>query len=126
MIFQLGSFIGIVCDKIDESSINLLIAEDVRTVPPKNTTNKILTSCKEALKLNIGDLLIIWSATSTLNNTIIIDSYTHIGSVELEKKQEVAPQQPITKTQYKFTYTEFNPALIDDPTCFPANIPPIL
>mgnify|MGYP006921280655 CR=1 FL=1 len=126
MIFQLNSFIGIVCDKLDDSSINLLIAEDVRTIPPKNSSNKILASCKDALKLNVGDLLIIWIANSTLNNAVIIDNYTCIGSVELEKKKEEAPKEPIAKTQYKFMYTEFNPSMITDPACFPANIPPIL
>lgn len=119
-MFKLNGFLGLVCEKLDETTVMLLITNETTQIPTI-TSNKFLASC-DANVVNIGDLLIIWEADSNLDKTIVIKKYTCIGSIELPAKKEEPP--PVKKVE--FTYTTFTENLINDPTCPPNRIPPVL
>ena len=119
-MFKLSGFLGLVYQKIDDDTINMLINKQPREVP-SITSEQFLVSCDHK-SLNIGDLLIVWESESGLDKKIIIKQYTCIGSIEIEQKKEEPKQELIKKTE--FVYTKFNEAMINDPTCPPHRIPP--
>lgn len=118
-MFKLNGFLGLVSEKLDENSIILLIAAQPTQIP-STTAPRFLTSCN-ASQVKVGDLLIVWEAESSLEKTIVISRYTCIGSIDIPVKKEVTPVKKI-----EFTYTEFTPNQINDPTCPPSRIPPAL
>lgn len=118
-MFKLNGFLGLVSEKLDETTVILLIANESTQIP-NITSNKFLASCN-ANSVNIGDLLIVWNADSNLDKNIVIKQYICIGSIELPVKKEAPPVKKV-----EFVYTTFTENLINDPTCPPSRIPPVL